>query len=149
MSHSGLIVCERTGDWALALRRALAAIPDAPVRLYETRSPEECRAALADFSAAVVAIELTAANVGAVTELLTTLDRRSPRFVTVVLLATTVEIDDAPLRECGAAHVARSVVEAPALAEIARRHLARQDDADGSPRLSLREQIWRRLPWGE
>jgi hypothetical protein len=170
MARSGLIICERSGDWAIALRRALQAaglgdrqgLDNAPgnqtaagkITLHETRSPAECLALLDDFATAVVAVELTFGNANAVLEMLTALDRRSPRFVTIALVSPALEIDVSVLRECGAVHVVRSFVEAPAVIDITERHLTRrelspqQNAEQGSPSGSLREEIWQRLPWG-
>ena len=51
-----LIVCERTGRWAVALRRELA---DAGVRVWETRTLAGCREELEQSPASFVALELT------------------------------------------------------------------------------------------
>ena len=54
-SPARLIVCERTGRWAVALRRELA---DAGVRVWETRTLADCWNELAESPASFVVLEL-------------------------------------------------------------------------------------------
>ena len=49
-----LIVCERTGAWAVALRRELAALG---VRVWETRSAAGCRVELLEHPASFVLLQ--------------------------------------------------------------------------------------------
>jgi transcriptional regulator with GAF, ATPase, and Fis domain len=52
-----LIVCERTGRWAVALRRELA---EAGVRVWETRTLADCWTELAESPASFLVLELGA-----------------------------------------------------------------------------------------
>ena len=54
-----LMVCERSGPWAAALRRELA---EAGVRVWETRSLAECWESLAAAPASFLIVELTLAR---------------------------------------------------------------------------------------
>ena len=54
-SPARLLVCERTGCWAVALRRELA---EAGVRVWETRTLADCFEELAESPASFVVLEL-------------------------------------------------------------------------------------------
>lgn len=58
-----LIVCERTGRWAVALRRELAG---SGVRVHESRSIAECWQGLAESPAGFAVVELTGGNLASV-----------------------------------------------------------------------------------
>ena len=73
MPPARLIVCERTGRWAVALRRELA---DAGVRVWETRTLADCWSELAESPASFVVLELR----GDVAGLLALLARQPREF---------------------------------------------------------------------
>ena len=116
-----LILLERTGCWAAALRRELG---DAPVRLIETRSFGECWQQLAAAPAALVAWELTAANVQTLVSNLLRLDRDFPAASAIVLAERRLAAADRLLREAGGIHFVTSPRALEPVAQIMRRRTA-------------------------
>jgi hypothetical protein len=139
-SAGKLIVCERTGRWAVALRRELA---EAGVRVWETRTLADCRDELVESPASFAVIEL-GANAGGLLRLLA----RQPRQFPAARLAVVANRSQAGyewlLREAGAVHFLCSPRRVAVLARLACRHLA----AVPPPQQSLAERIWTSLPWG-
>lgn len=127
MSSPVLIVCERTGDWAVAWRSALAGGGrTATVTISESRSIDECRALLDEHSAAVAVIEITQTNFEAGCSLLADLERRWPRAAVMVVVDSKARAEaELPLREHGAQHVMSSRYELPSAVQLALRHFAR------------------------
>ncbi|MHC4180462.1 MAG: hypothetical protein ACYSWU_23415, partial [Planctomycetota bacterium] len=70
-----LIVCERSGRWAVGLRRELAA---GEVRVYETRNLADCWEMLAEAPASFVIVELSAGGVAALLRQMASLEREYP-----------------------------------------------------------------------
>ena len=116
-----LIVCERTGRWAVALRRELAA---SGVRVWETRTLAGCHEELSQSPASFVVIEATDDLSG----LLRFMVRQSRDFPAARL---AVVADPArcgcewPVREAGAVHFVDSVRRVGLLARLACRHWPR------------------------
>lgn len=141
MSAARLIVCERTGRWAVALRRELG---DAGVRVWETRTPADCREELAHSPASFAVVEL-GANLPKMLEWMTRQRRQFPatRFAVV---ADRRYADREPIvREAGAVHFVSSPRRVGLLARMACRHLAQVPP----PQQSLTERIWSSLPWND
>jgi hypothetical protein len=140
MSRCHLIVCEKTGRWAAALRSALG---ERPPSLVETRSLAGCEAALVDAPHSLVALETTASNLEATLAFVGRSIGRFPRCYFVALLDP--EICDAALliREGGAIATFDSVLDAARIVRLAKRQLARapRQEAEG------RESVWERMPW--
>ena len=135
-----LIVCERSGQWAVALRRELAR---GDVRVHETRGLAECWQMLARCPSSFVVAELTDANVEALLDRLASRRRLFP-LVRVAVVSDRPQAAYEPLaREAGAVHFAASLREAGPVARLACRHL----DQAARPRRSLTESIWAELPW--
>jgi hypothetical protein len=140
MSACRLILLEKTGRWAAAVRLAHAGrLPP----LVETRSWADCSAAVRDWPRSLVAVEVTPGNLGAAVDWIVSAARSFPACRLVCL--TTPELSPAELllREAGAIDVIRSVLETPRLARLARRHDVR------APRQaqSLEEFVAERMPW--
>ncbi len=136
-----LIVCERTGDWAGALRRALGE-ESADVR--ECRTLADAEQMLDRWSASLVAVEATPAGFPTVLRWLADLQHRWPLARAVALVSR--ELDEEArwaLREAGAIHVARSPRELRWVASIAGRQLALAPEME----TTLREKIFGSLPW--
>jgi hypothetical protein len=135
-----LIVCERTGRWAVALRRELA---EAGVRVWETRTLADCFQELAESPASFAVLELG----GDFDELLCRLARR-PREFPLARLAVVADRSLADyewlMREAGAVYFLCSPRKVGPLAQLACRHLAQVPP----PQQSLTERIWTSLPWG-
>jgi hypothetical protein len=136
-----VIVCERSGRWAAALRRGLAR----ELSLRETRSLAECEAELREAPGSFLVVELTATNLGSVLELLARVgaEYRWSR-IAVVAERSLAECEWA-MREAGAIHFASSTRKAAELARLAERHAALVP----RPKRSLAAQVWDSLPWPE
>jgi hypothetical protein len=136
-----LIVCERTGRWAVALRRELA---ESGVRVWETRTLADCRDELVENPASFAVVEL-GTNLGGLLRLLASQPRRFPA-ARLAVVANRSQADYEPLiREAGAVHFLCSPRKAGLLARLACRHLAQVPP----PQQSFAERIWASLPWGE
>ena len=133
------IVSERTGRWAVALRRAL---PEAPLR--ETRTLDECRAELDLSPASIAALEFTAAKGDEAAAFIAEVASRFPSARVVILADRGLAENEWLLRELGAAAWTDSPRELAAIVEVTRRHL----ESAAAPRPGLREQMLARLPWG-
>jgi ActR/RegA family two-component response regulator len=135
-----LIVCERTGCWAVALRRELA---DAGVRVWETRTLADCFDELAESPASFAVLELR----GDVAGLLCCLARQIrefPRARVAVVADGHLADYEWLMREAGAVRFLCSPRRVGRLAQLALRHLAQVPP----PPQNLTERIWASLPWG-
>ena len=137
-----LLVCERHGHWAAALRRELA---PRRVRVWETRSLAECWESLAATPASFVVVELTAANVEGLLLRMVRLPRDFPLARVAVVAAGRLADCQSLLREAGAVHWVASLRQLAPLAQLACRHLA----STPPPLQSLTDRIWAGLPWGK
>ena len=134
-----LIVCERSGRWAVALRRELT---DAGVRVWETRTADDCFGELGQSPASFVVWELRSDVAG----LLGCLARRRREFpeVRVAVVADRRLADyEWLVREAGAVHFLCSPRRVAPLARLACRHLAQVPPLPQE----LTERIWASLPW--
>ena len=136
-----LIVCERTGAWAGALRRALG---DRSGVVRECRTLADGEQMLDRWSASLVAVEVTAAGFRAVLRWLADLECKWPLARAVALVSRELDEDARwALREAGAIHVAGSPRKLCCVASITARHLARAPARE----TTACEQILSRLPW--
>ena len=135
-----LIVCERTGKWAVALRRALQG---GAHRVYETRSLAECRDEVAMSPASLVAVEATAANFDDILDWLMELGRDFPLCRVVILGFRDLKRGQWLLREAGAAHVIHSPRSVDSVLRIASRQLEEAKDKEHL----TRERFTERIPW--
>jgi hypothetical protein len=142
MAIAPLIVLERDGRWAAALRLATG---DAAVRLVEVRSWEECWRRLEENPSALVAAELTDSNIDAVVAALERIDRQFPQAALLVLAERKLAPYRRLLLEAGALHFVTSPRELGGVKEIVRRrsHLS-ETAASASNRL---DEIVAELPW--
>ena len=138
-SAAKLIVCERSGRWAVALRRELA---EAGVRVWETRTLADCRDELAANPASFAVIEL-GPNIGGLLRLLSGQPRQFPAARLAVVANRSQAGYEWLMREAGAVHFLTSPRQVAVLARLACRHLAEVP----SPQQSLAERIWASLPW--
>jgi hypothetical protein len=147
MVTARLIVCERTGKWAGALRRELTRRLGVAgiVPLRETRTLDECSEVLVRWPASLAALELTAHHVAAVLDWTAEVTVRFPAALVVILLPADLAEAQWALREAGAALVARSRRELASVADLAIRHLQL------APRtqLSRMDEIIASLPWSD
>jgi hypothetical protein len=140
MTYAQVILCEKSGRWAAALRRALG---QQTVPVAETRSLAQCGEALRTAPASLVALEVTGTNLEAAVSLIVHARREHPAARIGALLDDGAEPVEMLLREAGAVDVLHATRDAPRLAGLALRHLALAP----RPELPLREQIAERLPW--
>ncbi|MHC4403689.1 MAG: hypothetical protein ACYTG0_28870 [Planctomycetota bacterium] len=136
-----LIVYERFGSWAVALRRELA---DRDVRVYETRSVAGCWELLAQCPTSFLVAEITRPNVDALVKRMAWLARGFPLARVAVVAERTLAGCEWLAREAGAVHFTVSLRQVRPLADLATRHL----HAAPRPRRSLTDEIWAGLPWG-
>lgn len=140
MSLARLLICEKTGQWAVALRRELAAWP---LRVYETRSFAACQEECAQYRASFVVVEATTANLFKAVEWMARVGREFPQVRLAAVGPRDVEPYADAIREAGAMAVVLSSRQLAPIARMARRHVARASE----PNLTFREQVERRLPW--
>lgn len=136
-----LIVCERDGHWAVALRRELAGLG---VRVWETRTADDCRRELADSPASFVVLQM-ARNPVDTLHILDYLVREYPAARFVVVVERLQAAFEWPAREAGAVHFLCSPRRLGPLARMACRHLAQVPP----PQKNMAERIWASLPWNE
>jgi hypothetical protein len=135
-----LIVCERTGRWAVALRRELA---DAGVRVYETRHLSDCWEQLGQSPASFVVVELTAASAGGLLRRMLGQHREFPLARLAVVADRSLAAYEWLMREAGAVDFARSPRQLGPLARLACRHLAQA----AAPPATFADRLWAGLPW--
>lgn len=140
MDAARFIVCEKTGQWSVAIRRAEL---DLGVRVCETRSLAECWEELAASPASFLALELRAGAVETVLTNLIGLDRGYPAARAAILAPRSQASYEWLLREAGAVHAVFSPRQITSVLRLAKRHLARVPAQERA----LREMIWARLPW--
>ena len=140
-TEARLIVCERSGRWAVVLRRELGA---ETVRVYETRNLTDCWAVLRGAPASFVIVELSAGRVAALLRLMASLEREFPLARVAVVADRSLAGYEWLMREAGAVHFKCSPRQLGPLARLASGHLAQAP----APQQSLTQQIWAGLPWG-
>ncbi len=146
VEEARVIVCERTGRWAIALQRELGALsPGADVPLVEARSVQACWAALAESPAGIAVVEVTAANVDPLLGRIARLPGEFPLAAVVVVAERALVDYEWLMREAGALHFTCSIRQLGPVAQLVRRHLRQAP----RPVRSVREEIWAGLPWGK
>lgn len=144
MKPAGLIVCERTRRWTVALRRALSEAGGSPrVALRQTRTPAEADDALKQAPGSVVALEIAAETFGETLRWIAQLERRDRAARAVALAAPDMLRHEWALREAGAALVLSSPRRAQGLIDLLDWRLPRVP----TPPMSELERIWNTLPW--
>jgi len=149
MQNPGIVVCEKTGRWADALRLALTRpMPDMRLRVAdvrETRSLDECGEAVESSPESVVVVEARGSNLSMLPSWIANLCRRFPRALVVAVADRELGAIRPLLREAGAAHVVFSPrMLRPAL-RMADRHLATARPSESN----LYTEIYASLPWAE
>jgi hypothetical protein len=140
MSQPQLLICERTGRWAIAWRRALGA----EARVQEVRSLKQVDEFLLTTPNVPVAVDGAAFSSE---KLLQAIARWSAARATVLVMAPQAWAEEeSTLREAGATHVVfspRSLRPAVCLVERHYQRLPSQPAEVGT----LEERIQARLPW--
>jgi hypothetical protein len=136
-----LLVCEKSGEWAAALRRSAAELAASHV-VGETRSLAECREALEAAPASMIVFEISLANLEMVLSWMVELDR-FPLARAIVVGGREIGPYEWLLREAGALHVALAKRSLRPVATLALRHLA----AYPPEPTGIVERIFANLPW--
>jgi hypothetical protein len=139
MPHARLIICEKNGRWAVALRREIAG----KCRVFETRSLEECWEELAKCPASWLVLEASETNVEPLAGRLANLGRDFAGARAMICGERNMAPWEWLLREAGAVHAVFSPRELAPAARMALCHLAQAPE----PQRSFREHVWDRLPW--
>jgi len=135
-----LIVCERSGRWAVALRRELDADP---IRVYETRSLKDCWNMLAEAPASFVLVEWTPRIAEALLDRMARLPRDFPLARVAVVADRCLARYEWLIREAGAVHFTCSPRQLGPVTRLACRHLAQVP----TPPQTITQRIWAGLPW--
>jgi hypothetical protein len=135
-----VIVCEKSGRWAVALQR-LWSFAEFPLR--QTRSWPECRRELVASPASAVLLEAAAESTDTICRQLIVMHQRFPQAVAVVATDADGQLSTWLFREAGAVDVVSSLPRLATTAQLLERHL----QSLPQPTLSLRDAIWNRLPW--
>jgi hypothetical protein len=134
-----LIVCERTGHWAVRLRRDWGE----GLRLEETRSLAEAWQALGAAPASFLVVELTATGAEGLIQRLSALERQFPLARAAVVAGRRLAAYEIAVREAGAVEFICSGRGLRPLVDAIRRHLLAVPPSPGG----LAERIWSSLPW--
>ncbi|MGW8257607.1 MAG: hypothetical protein ACWGMZ_08990 [Thermoguttaceae bacterium] len=136
-----LLVSERKGRWAAALRRELS---ETGVRVWETGTYADCGTQLAQSTASFLVLELNETKIRELLHYILAWQQEFPAFRFAVVSDHALQDYHWFMREIGAADFVSRQAKIGALAETICRHLAL------APRLSqsLTERIWTNLPWG-
>lgn len=134
------IVCERSGRWAIGLRREAGA---AGIRLYETRSLADAWSMLEQFPSSFLVAELTLANVQTLLDHMAGLRRAYPLARIAVVAERSLAEYEWLAREAGAVWFAASPRELRPIAVIAERHVRLAPVPAGD----FVQEIWDALPW--
>jgi hypothetical protein len=135
-----VIVCEKTGRWATALRNLL---PSAQISICETRTLEECAVRLRESPASLVVVELTAENWPRVCRWLPWQTGQFIHMRAVAVATADVRDADVVVRSAGAHHVVDSVARLAKLTRWIVRHIHQAPHSKSS----VRQWTWSRMPW--
>jgi hypothetical protein len=139
-SASRLIVCERSGEWAAALRSELA---ESGVNVWECRRLDDAWSALAETGSAFLVAEASGENLRELAERLSRLRCDFPHARAAVVADRDLAECEWFMREAGAIHFLTSPRELQQLTGLIIRHLANVP----LPAQTLADQIWATLPW--
>jgi hypothetical protein len=141
MSQPQVIVCERAGVWAAALKRHLPS----EARLRQTRSLGECETLLRAAPTSLAVVELGPAKRAAVVAWLVQLARQFPLARAIVVADRAAGGCESLVREAGAIHFTTSPRELSGWNVIVRNQARRH----AHPKADFAEQLWDTLPWSE
>ncbi len=159
MSRARIIVCERNGQWAAALRRTITASVTSvgPLqlqnylkrgdnwysRICETRSLSECWEETERHPASLIVLELTEANAKAVALGLANVVKRFYHCRVVAVMKYSLSEYALLMREAGAVCTVLSPREMETVVAIAQLHFAEQPE----PIRDFRALVMAALPW--
>lgn len=147
MQNSRFIICEKRGKWATALRKQVNGNGNhgASLRVFETRSHQQCLAELSEDPNSFVGLELKDRNAPDVFDVINVIRSRFPGARVVVFGDAEMASVEPEIREAGAIHVAYSPRQLSTVAKLAERHAAQASP----PEMNLRQSVMARLPWGK
>jgi len=147
MKPAGLIICEQTRRWTVAVRHALRlggkAMP--AVTLYQVRRLAEIDEPLQEAPGSIVAVEVTSANLSGVLSWLSRLEQRDRWARSVALVTPEVVAQQSMLREAGARLAITSPRHVEPLIDFVTWHITRVP----TPQQTESERIRSRLPWNK
>jgi len=148
MQRVPIIVMERSGQWAAALRRELSS---ETARLIETRTLDECWRRLAEWPKGFAAIELTEERIEPLLAGLRQMERRFPKARAIVLASRALSPCADLLREAGAVHFVSSVRSLGPVAELVRRRASQMATASelSAGGDDLLAEVLADLPWSD
>jgi len=135
-----LIVCERSGRWAIALRRQLA---EAGVQVHQSRGLADCWELLREAPGSFLVVEVAPAETEGLLRRLARLHREFPLARLAVVADRAGAGCQWLLREAGAVHFTCSPRQLGPLAGVVCRHLAQVP----APPQTLSDRLWASLPW--
>lgn len=144
-----MIVMERSGDWAAALRLQL---DPSDVRLFETRTLDECWLRLVEHPAAMAVLELTADNVRPLLTMLLRLQRALPEARAIVVAKRQLVEYGCLVREAGAIHFRVSTRSLADVADVVRRRAIQLEALaayQGCDTDDPQTEIFAKLPWSD
>ncbi|MBL9091575.1 MAG: hypothetical protein JNL96_10145 [Planctomycetaceae bacterium] len=156
MEFPPLLICERTGTWAVALKRVVrSTAQQSTPRIIETRSLVECRKGFegpssADFAVAPLVVESTTGDLADLLDLLTVHVRRRPRVPRFVVGPLPSDDFELLLREAGAVDWIASPRGVGRIVQTLRRYDPRGAAITVSllePPISLTDRLRASLPW--
>jgi hypothetical protein len=135
-----VIVCERTGKWASALR---VLVPLPRTAICETRGLAECRVRLRESPASLIVVESTPENWLDVCRWLPLQTGQFANMRAVIVAEPVLRGAECLLRTAGAHHLVDSLAGLGGLSRWIVRHI------DQTPRSkqSVRQWTWSRMPW--
>lgn len=147
MKPAGLIICEQTRRWTVAVGHALRSAGKAAQQgmLYQVRRLEEIDEPLAEAPGSVVAVEVTSANLAEALSWLSRLEQRDRWARSVALVTPETSTQHWTLREAGARLALDSPRQVQSLVDFIAWHLARVP----APQQTETERIRNRLPWNK
>lgn len=140
MSKARFIICEKSNQWAIAFRRCLRSTA---VRVYETRSLDQCYAQLVAAPKSLIGVEVTPEQVERQIRWLWKTRRVFPDAWAIVLGYRGLEPADWMLREAGALYVLHSRRNIDPTARLVQRIV----DPDEAGPTGTRRKVWAQLPW--
>ncbi|MBN8626514.1 MAG: hypothetical protein J0M17_13585 [Planctomycetes bacterium] len=156
MEFPPLLICERTGTWAAALRRGVRSTAERPTpRIIETRSLVECRKGFDgpssdDFAVAPLVVESTIGDLADLLDLLTVHLRRRPRVPRFVVGPLPSDDFELLLSEAGAVDWIASPRNVGRIVQTLRRYdprIAAPPVDLLKPQTSLTDRLRASLPW--
>jgi hypothetical protein len=142
MSSARVVVCERMGRWAVALRRELG---EAGTAIRQTRNLSDAWETLGRYPASFLVVEVDPAALGPFLGGMLVLPRDFPLARVAAVGEPVLRAYQWLLREAGVIDVVVSRRRLAPLSEAIHRHLSQIP----LPQRTWTEEVWAGLPWGK